>query len=614
MLKKFLIGTFALALMLSVGVLSVDAFSGATLKVGSRGADVMELQTLVGATPVDGVFGPMTKAKVMAWQASNGLVADGVFGPMSMAKANAGSTGGTYPAGCTSNTGFSSTTGQSCAVSTTLPAGCTSTVGFSPTTGAKCDGGSTPGTTGPLVGGAGDLKISETAVDTESEVAEGKTEKVLAFRAEAQDSDIQINSLKVYLENTDAPNTNRLPSRYLSTIEILMGSTKVGSISASDLTRDTENVYSRSISLNNAIVREGLANRETFYVVFKALSNIDSLDMADAEFDLSVDNIRFTDATGVIMTSNDDASVSGITFTDPASSGDVRMRVSLDSNSPAEGSVQVNEFSTTSNVDLLSFKLKAESVDMNVETIYLKIDSTGDNLDDILADLKLMKGSSTIADYSGSFDADGSQVVKFELYDDLLIEEGDTVTLKLVAKLLKQDGNFDSGATLTASLTSPSSNIVAEDEDGNSISNFTGSASGYTQTLFVNGANISFVSSTSTQVDNDGKVRDFVLVFDVTAIGDDLTVDRTNVDSSSTDGVQYAISGANATGSASLSSTASLNGNIYTVSEGQTKRFTLTVTVTTTTTGQKKIVLEKVGGVSTTSVVESVSATVITSA
>lgn len=57
-----------------------------TLKVGLKGADVVSLQTIVGALPADGVFGPMTKTKVKIWQTNNGLVADGTFGPVSKAK------------------------------------------------------------------------------------------------------------------------------------------------------------------------------------------------------------------------------------------------------------------------------------------------------------------------------------------------------------------------------------------------------------------------------------------------------------------------------------------------------------------------------------------------
>src|SRR5574344_1533158 len=88
MLKKFLIGTFAIAgLALAMSVSAAYDFGTTTLKVGSRGEAVKAVQTVVGATPVDGIFGPMTAAKVKAWQASNGLVADGLFGAMSKAKA-----------------------------------------------------------------------------------------------------------------------------------------------------------------------------------------------------------------------------------------------------------------------------------------------------------------------------------------------------------------------------------------------------------------------------------------------------------------------------------------------------------------------------------------------
>ncbi|OGI86123.1 hypothetical protein A3A01_01725 [Candidatus Nomurabacteria bacterium RIFCSPLOWO2_01_FULL_39_17] len=66
-------------------------FGTVTLKVGSKGDYVKNLQTLVGAV-ADGNFGPITKAKVMAWQSANGLTADGVFGPVSRAKAMGGST------------------------------------------------------------------------------------------------------------------------------------------------------------------------------------------------------------------------------------------------------------------------------------------------------------------------------------------------------------------------------------------------------------------------------------------------------------------------------------------------------------------------------------------
>lgn len=78
-------------------------FGTATLRVGSKGEFVKNLQTLVGAT-ADGNFGPGTKAKVMAWQSANGLTADGVFGNASKAKAGGTSTSTTSTTTTTTTT------------------------------------------------------------------------------------------------------------------------------------------------------------------------------------------------------------------------------------------------------------------------------------------------------------------------------------------------------------------------------------------------------------------------------------------------------------------------------------------------------------------------------
>lgn len=64
-----------------------------TLKNGSRGPAVMELQRFLNATMnlglvIDGILGPRTVAVMMQWQTANGLVSDGLIGPMTKAKIN----------------------------------------------------------------------------------------------------------------------------------------------------------------------------------------------------------------------------------------------------------------------------------------------------------------------------------------------------------------------------------------------------------------------------------------------------------------------------------------------------------------------------------------------
>jgi hypothetical protein len=130
------------------------------LTIGSTGSDVTALQTqlvqagflTMPAGTAMGYFGSLTAAGVQSWQVSVGLPGTGFFGPMSRAYANShwgttgGTTGGTLPAGCTSSTGYSSTTGMPCNSGGSLPAGCTSSAGFSPTTGQSCSGTGTTGT------------------------------------------------------------------------------------------------------------------------------------------------------------------------------------------------------------------------------------------------------------------------------------------------------------------------------------------------------------------------------------------------------------------------------------------------------------------------------------
>jgi peptidoglycan hydrolase-like protein with peptidoglycan-binding domain len=80
-----------------------------TIKPGMRGHDVRVLQdylTRAGiSTPVDGVFGPGTKANVKRFQRAQGLTADGVVGPATVAAlrspgegGSAGDDGDTAPA------------------------------------------------------------------------------------------------------------------------------------------------------------------------------------------------------------------------------------------------------------------------------------------------------------------------------------------------------------------------------------------------------------------------------------------------------------------------------------------------------------------------------------
>ena len=57
-----------------------------TIRKGSRGPLVAEVQEKLDIDPADGIFGPGTEKLVKHWQSSNGLVADGIVGPKTLGK------------------------------------------------------------------------------------------------------------------------------------------------------------------------------------------------------------------------------------------------------------------------------------------------------------------------------------------------------------------------------------------------------------------------------------------------------------------------------------------------------------------------------------------------
>jgi hypothetical protein len=596
MLKKFLIGTLVgVAMLVATSASAYYDFGPTTLKQGSKGEFVKTLQAFVGASPVDGSFGGMTKAKVMAWQASNGLTPDGVFGPASKAKAN--ETSGTTAQG-SCPTGYVTATPvaplfASCVLATPAQGSCpTGYVAVAPVapTFAACKAEGTTPTDGTLTGGAGDITLSKTSTGVESQVAEGNTENVLGFKIEATDSDAAIKNLKITLNNLAADVTAGGSYRladYASKVEVYMGSTLVGSADTSAFTKDVHS-YSKSIALTDAVVKMGTSNKATFYVKVVALSNIDTTDVDHNDWTVLVDNIRFQDATGVIMTLND-SETETFNFTDLAGTGDLKLTVSKGSGSPVAQSVQVTETSGTTDVLMLEFKLKATGSDMSFDQVALTVTggSTTTKVADMLDSLSLKQGTGELASINTTFvsnsdaDADttGSQAYVFNLDNTFTVDQDSTETFKVYAKIKDMD-SFTSGYL---TITLPNDAVNAEDSNGDLLSTTenSGSVTGAAQTFYAKGISASaFTNSVTATVDAGLTIKEtYKVSFKVTALGENYYVPKAwtgyTVIADGTNVVQSA--GEVARSQSSLSSTATVDGDYYLISDGSTETFTTTV-------------------------------------
>jgi peptidoglycan hydrolase-like protein with peptidoglycan-binding domain len=553
--KLFAIIVLAAALLATFGMVAVQKASAdcsimSTLRVGSTGVEVQCLQSIVGAT-ADGKFGPMTQAAVMAWQSGHGLVADGVVGPLSRA-ALMGAPSGNFPAGCTSASGFSPTTGTKCdsGPSNSFPAGCSSASGFSSTTGVKCDGSGGGGaSSGPLTGGAGSITVSaKSTYNSETVVAGDNDAKVLAFEVEADDnSDVDVTSVKVELKQTVGTNSDRIDD-YMDSVSIWMGSTKVGESDASDFSENS-NIYTKSIPLTGAVVRAGV--KQVFVVAINALNNLDSGDINDDSFGVDVLNVRFKDGEGVVTTEDTDANVLDRTFDfdDLSTSGDLELKLTEATGNPDAMSVEVDD-TTDTDVTMLKFNLKATGSDMNVDsmelnTLALGVDST---FVDMVSEISLMHGTDELDSVSTALVAqdDGVDNVMGTADDvagtiqftdlDLDIGEGDTENFSIVAKIRDTAATtgatvFDAGDSLTVSFLGTGNlddltNTDIEDANGDNVvaGDRTGSVTGNAQTFYTDGVTVAFVSTdaqafTVDAVNNDR--AELTIKFKVTAFGGD---------------------------------------------------------------------------------------------
>lgn len=549
MLKKFLIGTFALAVLL-IGVTASAAydFGPTTLKVGSTGQYVMNLQTAVGATPVDGVFGPMTKAKVMAWQASNGLVADGLVGPATKNAINAGSYSGTtcpvgsfdpmtglpcgttapnLPAGCTSTAGFSPLTGVSCSsAAPQLPAGCTSTAGFSVTTGQSCSGGTTPG---GVLTGEGSVDTFTVGSAEDSDVSEGQTGvELIAFDLELEDEgDLKLDRFDLYMGELNGGTHSSRPWEYFDRVVLKVNGTQVADMdvdSKGDWSENntgtlttTSQEYRLRFNGLNAFLESG-ENAE-ITVEFDTASNLDSADVgATWYYGTTVTSLRLLDGSGFMFEDGDDLEDT-FTFDSALMAG---LRLASSSNDPEASVIEVDNSSDTNGVELAVFEIEErEGADVTVTEMTVTLASaTGETITNMVKKLYLYEGSSLV----GTETVTGATVT----FDNLSLDIDADDTVEITVKADLDDTNnqvrYQNGDKIQVSAINLTEYMDEYDNDEGDFTE-TGSFAGKVHTLFADGVSIALVGSPTTEITDDGvagftSTAQFTWVIDVTAFGD----------------------------------------------------------------------------------------------
>ena len=590
--SKFFLGVMMVVAFAFVAVSSASAayMHTVTLKQGSSGSQVMELQKTLGVG-ADGAFGPMTKAAVMSFQSANGLTADGVVGPMTGAKLAGGSTG------CT---GFDPMTGKPCGSTSTVP-GCMAGYMFSSTTGAKCDGSTTgsTGSTDAVTGGAGSITVDSLSTYSNEDVGEGDTDvKVLAFTVEADDnSDVGVTSVKVELKQTNSADSRRIED-YVKSASIWMGGKKVGEADASDFS-ESSHIYTKSIALTNATVKAG--DKETFVVALDAQSTLDSGDTNSETFAVDVLNVRFKDGEGVVTTEDTDATAldQSADFGSFADANSVELKaalVSADDEINEAHVIDVDDTNDTSDESLLSFSLKANGdSDINVSEIPVYVTVTGAaNVDDMITGITLWHGGEQIGSESVGSGVGANEAYTFNDLD-VDVKAGDTEKFMVKVDLKSTaDVDLDNGDTIKVELDATRVDlIVATDESGDDVTttDLTGTALGEASAVYDSGISVKFLSSTKEKsFTADAATEDdqgtYKVKFSVTAFDGDMYIDNSSEVANANaagQGVEFSVTSTAGTpvlGSDLLESDTAKTedtANAFFVEEGTTREFTLTV-------------------------------------
>lgn len=496
------------------------------LTVGSTGTDVMELQKVLNSNPATVIaatgagspgmestyFGALTKAAVVKFQISKGISGTGYVGPLTIAALNAVGPVAGLPAGCTSTTGYSTTTGLPCSTTGSLPAGCVAGAAYSSTTGQPC----VPSTVTPTTGVEGTISVTQSNAGLPSSIYEGDSQVgVLAFKVDAKNSNVTVQRVKI-----DLGTNTSIYNKKFSRIYVTEGSTVLASsdLNSGTVVKEDSNYYITLTGMNLIVPKDG---SKTLTIKVDVKDSVDSTYRAQSStFRLATDGVRGVDGAGL----NQYAGTTSVSRTISTISTDLidsaTLKVSLHSSTPKSAQVIASAGTNEDEADkvsLLNFALRAEKDSVLVTDLTADISGTAEDNGNVTT-AYLFDGSNEIANASVT----GGQAAFTDI--DLTVAKDSTRVLTVKVDIRNATGTKTVAAALTGS-----TGVTSENSIGDSIT-ASGSASGETMTVTNSGAVITLLSkstSTSKTTDQSGNATTTLTAtfrYSVTANGSDVVL------------------------------------------------------------------------------------------
>lgn len=546
----------------------------APLTMGSTGANVTALQNRLiadgeaiaaGAT---GYFGMQTKAALASWQGKNSVSpAVGYYGPLTAAA---------------------------------MAADCT-----------PADEDTDEDTSSDELQGEGTLDVFEIDDASDTDVQEGAEDAEIAeLTLEATDGDIELSRMEIALTTGGSED----PWDVFETITLWVDGDMIAEVTADD---EDEYLNETDGTLRFSDIGLVLMEDEEVDVVVAATVQGSVDGTLPAAWSLGVEEVRYFDADGV---ADDDSSTGDINSAvsadfDIVVKGDgEELKFSIGDNSPEATDIIVDDTSKTNGVTILEYTIEAQEGDIDLNNLVVRVDTSASTtavVDDIMVviDGAEFDAEALVATNKGTISATESRYVDnnvtndsvwyaFDIDGDVTIDMDEEVTVEVIADLKAQSGNYSNGSTILAQVTSVERGAT-DAEGADNVATFSGTAVGETHTMVAEGIVVPVDGFTATvdTLGQDDTIGEYTLKFEVTAIeGDFYITDNAATSTGVVDGVRYTIDPA-AAGSATavLESTGDEDtSGVFTVQEGETETFTLTVTYDPAAAGSFRVQLEEV--------------------
>lgn len=429
-------------------------YSG-VLRQGSRGQAVMDLQADLNTfnnagIAVDGAFGPGTRAAVVSFQASQGLVADGIVG---LQTANA--LGAVAQASCAN--------GGNNGGDMNLPEGCTSTMGYSPVTGERCDmdmddmdedddENDADEDDFPMTGDGDEASLEDYNFTSEDDAQEGMMEHVATAEFDVEDGDFRLDRIDLTFV-PDAGNDEDEPWDSFETITLQVDGDEIASedVDDEDDWLDDDEPYEFRFNDIDFIAEDGDQVEVEIWVT--AQDGVDGVNSGDATWTIYIEEegIRGLDTAGIDQYTGDEDDT--VTFDIEEEGDDADLDFNESSNNPDEETLAVDADTESEWYDLVIGDLEAEGAEFEIEEATVEIvlydvsadadlDDAADVLfDEVISDLEMMFGDEEFDDYDvntsltgdnaatlGDVDGDGDNndatyTVIFDLDDEFMLDD-----------------------------------------------------------------------------------------------------------------------------------------------------------------------------------------------